>query len=222
MAKPQTPDTEIQAYESRLTLSDMAGRFAVLSGHNDGAPEFRSDFLSIAHAITDPDWHKPPRPHGIADLPPFRTYAIPRRLPFGPLRRMARLIGANAVRYLFAVGSDQGADFYRLELRQRLEKEFRRSNHYKTHDQEATLIRFGNAVLGLEREGLRTRSEALEAAAQQLGIAASDRSHERYFHRFKMHCERLGYVPSSLNSIDRPPKFALADLVRRTSDKPQK
>jgi hypothetical protein len=191
----------------------------MLARLDDDAMQFRSDFRALAHALIDPDWHKPPRPHGIATLPPFRAHAHPRRLPFGPLRRMTRLLGSPALRYVFAVGSDEGADFYRLELRPRQDKEFRRGNHYKRYEREARLIRFGNAVLERERIGGTKRGEALDSSAVELGIAASTRSLERYFRQFRLLCQRLGYVPTSLGWMEGLPRFALLDLEGRNSDK---
>ncbi len=221
MAKREIPAAENQAYENRRTMDKIGAQFAALSG-NEAARLFIRDFQAIAHAITDPVSHKLPEPHGIADLPPFRTYAARRRLPVGALRRMARLIGVDSLRYLFGVCSEQDSDLYRLELRPRLDKEFRRGNYYKKYDEEATLLRFGNTVLMLERDQWLTRNEALAAAARQLGIAAgSARSHERYFYQFRRLCELRGYVPSSLGLM-MPPSFALADLSGRPSDKPQK
>jgi hypothetical protein len=208
----------MRAFKNRRASRDMTWRVADSTGE-DGARQFRSDFQAIAHAITDPDWHKTPKPHDIAIFPPFRTKDLPRRLPFGPLMRMARLLGLPALRYVFAVSADQGTDFYRLVIRPRLDKEFRRGNHYKRHDQEAKLVRFGNAVLERELFGEAKRSEAMEAAAIELGIVASARSHERYFHQFRMLCEQLGYIPSSNDWMGRPPRFALADLDGRSPDK---
>ena len=92
----------------------------------------------------------------------------------------------------------------------------------KKDDDEAPLTRFGNRVLERERVGDARRSDALEAAAIELGIVASARSHERYFQEFRLLCERLGYVPSPLDWMGGRPQFALADLDRNKSAKSEK
>lgn len=219
---PPIPDAEMQAYQLRRTLYELTGHSASEFKGYDTAGRFRYDFLTLAHAITDPDWHKPPKPHKNPNLPPFRTYPIPRRLPFGPLRRMAKLIGPQALRYLFDVGSESGAEFFRLELRRRLDKEFRDGNHHKQYGHELDLIRFGNAVLQLEQNSGLRRSESLEAAAQRLDMAASRRTLERHFREFRKLCQRLGYVRHPSEWSKAVPQFSLRDLDARAPDKPER
>lgn len=222
MAKPSIPDAEMQRFERRRSIAEMGAKIAAEVRPFDEAHQFIEDFGSLAHAIVDPDWHKPPKPHGDPRLPPFRTTALPRRLPFGPLRRMAKLIGLQSLRYVFLIGSDDYSDLFRVELRRRLDKEFRDGNHYKRYGDELDVIRFGNEVLDIERDQGTSRGDALERAAEALNMSASKRTLEREFQRFRSLCEGRGYVPSPLEWIGFRPSFSLRDLDGRAADKPEK
>lgn len=222
MVKPSIPPEELQRFELQRSLAETGAQIAANIRPLDKAHQFREDFGRLARAIVDPDWHKPPKPHGDPRLPPFRTTALSRRLPFGPLRRMAKLIGPHSLRYVFLVGSDDYADLYRVELRRRLDKEFRHGNHYKRSGNELDLIAFGHAVLTIERDQGSARGEALELAAESLNMTASKRTLERDFKRFRQICERRGYVPHPNEWMGSRPYFSLGDLDGRASDKPEK
>lgn len=143
-----------------------------------------------------------------------------RRFPFGPLRRMAKRVGPKALRYIMEVGSHQSQEFFRLELRPRKDKEFGRDNLYKRLGEDLDLIRFGHAVLTIERDTGVTRGQAYEVAAQAMTLkVASGRSFERYFQQFKSLCKIMGYVPHPLEFTGSSPCFSLDDLDGRTSDK---
>lgn len=135
---------------------------------------------------------------------------------------MAKLIGPQSLRYVFLVGSDDYADLFRVELRRRLDKEFRDGNHYKGYGDELDAIRFGNAVLQIERDRGASRGDALEHAAEALNMSASKRTLEREFQRFRSLCERRGYVPHPSEWIGFRPCFSLRDLDGRATDKPEK
>jgi hypothetical protein len=223
LAKSDIPTPEMQAFKQARLLQDLASRIAEETGEFDLSRQFRDDFEALAFSITDPDWHKAPKPHNNPKLPPYRTHALPRRLPFGPLRRMARLIGPQSLRYLFQVGSDQGADYYRIELRPRLDKEHRTGSRHKRFDHEFDVIEFGNLVLRIERNDSQiSRGAALEAAANRLRIPASGRTLERRFQDFRRLCERAGYVVDVWQRANASPEFSLADIDARPSDKSQK
>lgn len=222
MAKPSLPLEEMQRFEFQRSLAEAGAKIAANIRPLDKAHQFREDFGRLAHAIVDPDWHKPPKPHGDPRLPPFRTTALPRRLPFGPLRRMAKLIGPHSLRYVFLVSSDDYADLYRVELRRRLDKEFRHGNHYKRSGDELDAIAFGHTVLTIERDQGTPRGEALELAAEFLNMSASKRTLERDFQRFRQICEKRGYVPHPNEWARSRPCFSLDDLDGRTSDKSRK
>lgn len=207
------PDVENQAYQRKIENTRIATQILEDAGVDAATQQFMRDFSQLAFAITEPDWHKPLPPHGIDGLPPFRTEPIPRKLPRGPLKRMARMLGIGPLRYLRLVGTDDYQDAYRLVLRQRLDKEYRRGNHYKAHRKGANLIRFGNEVLSLKEEGVPTLEKALETAASQLGYGASLRTLERRFRAFRNHCLKLRYVPSPSEWMGAPPKFSLDDLA---------
>jgi len=223
MAQPKIPPDELRAFLQRQKLDDLGSELFRHAADVDHSRQFRSDFAALAFAITDPDWHKPPKPHSNPNLPPLRTYPLPRRLPFGPLRRMAKLIGPHSLRYLFQVGADQGGDQYRLELRPRLEKERHNAKLHKAVSREVDALVFGNNVLRLERDKGLARSAALAEAAERLGVIASSRTLERRFNDFRKDCHRKGFVPTDrLWARWATPEFRLCDLEGRPTDNPQK
>lgn len=227
MAEPQVPQSELKAYQLRRQLIEVGSGSELLTGIDPDASVFIRDFKAISHSLNDKLEGRPPKPHGIAMFPPFRKTVVRQSLPFGPLRRMARRVGIDELRYLFEVGSDKAMDPFRLIIRRRLDKEFLRGNHYKRHDQRADKIEFGNRVLELERDksGCEKfgRTEALQLAGAECGLkASSPRSFERYFSDFRTICTKLGYVPHPLEAFGQTPMFALKHLDGRSSDKAQK
>lgn len=227
MTDPQVPLSELRAYQLRRQLVEVGSGLGLLSGIDPDASVFIRDFKAISHSLNDQLEGWSPKPHGIPMFPPFRKAVMRQSLPFGPLRRMARRVGIDELRYLFEVGSDNAMDPYRLIIRPRFDKEFSRGNRYKRHDQRADKIEFGNRVLELERDksGCEKfgRTEALQLAGAECGLkAASSRSFERYFSDFRTICTELGYVPHPLEAFGHAPMFALADLDGRASDKAQK
>lgn len=222
MAEGHVPPAEQGAYSRRLERAEAASAADFVSGDGPAAILFIRDFQAIAHALANEFPARRLGSHGNPIFPPFRANAAAHRLPFGPLRRIARRIGLDVLRYLFEVGSDEATDPFRLVVRPRLDKEFSRGNRYKRHDQRAAKIDFGNRVLEIER-GNVGRTEALERAGNECGLTVSStRSFERYFQDFKVICMKLGYVPHPLEALGHPPAFALADLDGRASDTAQK
>jgi hypothetical protein len=222
MAEGHVPPSEQGAYHRRLQRTEAAGAADFIAGDDPAAILFIRDFQAIAHALTDELQRRNLRPHEDPIFPPFRVNAAARRLPFGPLRRIARRIGLAQLHYIFEVGSDKAMNPFRLLVRPRLDKEFSRGNRYKRHDQRAGKIDFGNRVLEIER-GNVGRTEALERAGGECGLkVSSTRSFERYFHEFRAICMELGYVPHPLEALGHPPVFALSDLDGRSSDTAQK
>ena len=182
--------------------------------------QFQTDFAALAFAVIEPARRKTAKSRGTGGLPPLREATAPRRFPFGPLRRMAKRIGSKALRYLMEVSSHQSQEFFRLELRPRKDNEFGGDNLYKRLGEDLDLIRFGHAVLTIERDTGATRGQAYEVAAQAMALkAGSGRSFERYFQQFKRLCIRMGYVPHPLEFTGSSPCFSLDDLDGRTSDK---
>lgn len=206
----------------RRTIRELGEQIELEVRDLDHARQFRRDFALLAHAMNEQDWQKPPKPHRNPLLPPYRTHPLPRRLPFGPLKRMAKLIGPEALRYVFDLGSETSSEFFRLVLRPRLDKEYPKGNEFKRYRHQANIVRFGNAVLSFEHDAGFSRSEALEAAAQAVGVPGSLRTLERYLREFRDHCLTCGYVPHPQQELGVFPQFSLGDLDGRASDTRQK
>lgn len=220
MAKRSIPPEEMQRFELGREIRELTAKLAIETEPQTDIQQFKSDFAELAFAIIEPPRRKTTKVRGTGGLPKRRKAMAPRPIPFGPLRRMAKRVGPNALRFIFEVGSHQSQQFFRLELRPRKDKEFAGGNLYKRLGEDLDLIRFGHAVLTIERDTGVTRSQAYEIAAQAMTLkAASGRSFERYFQQFKRLCIRMGYVPHPLQFTGSSPCFSLDDLDGRTSDK---
>jgi len=220
VVKPPIPISEWQRWEMQRTIRELGEQIELEARDLDRARQFRRDFALLAHAMNELDWQKPPKPYRNPLLPPYRTHPLPRRLPIGPLKRMAKLIGPEALRYVLDLGSETGSEFFRLILRPRLDKEYPEGNEFKRYRHHANIVRLGNAVLSFERAARVSRSEALEAAAQAVGVTGSLRTLERYFREFREHCLNCGYVPHPQQELGALPQFSLCDLDGRSPDKP--
>lgn len=133
--------------------------------------------------------------------------------PFGPLLRVARLVGPGTLRMLASMAAERGNSRYRIELRPRMDSEYRRGNVGKRVRTRQAAIEFGNRVLSLERTENLGRGLAMERAAEELNAVAAARTQERQWRAFCRLCRKLGYVPSVLDHLGFPPAFALSDLV---------
>ena len=220
MAKQSIPPEEMQRFLLGRRIGELATKLEREIEPLADIQQFKTDFAELAFAIIEPGRRKAAKVRGTAGLPQLREAMSPRRIPFGPLRRMAKRIGPKALRYIMEVGSHQSQEFFRLELRPRKHKEFGGDNLYKRLGDDLDLIQFGHAVLTIERDTGVTRGEAYEIAAQAMKLeASSGRSFERYFQQFKSLCKRMGYVPHPLQFTGFSPCFSLDDLDGRTSDK---
>lgn len=223
MAKPSIPPEEMQSFELQKSIGELTAKFVIETEPLSDFHQFETDFAALAFAIIPPSKPKSAKAPGNGGLFQLKRVSGPRRLPFGPLRRMAKRVGPKVLRYILEVGSDQSEEFFRLELRRRLDKEYPKSNLYKRLGEDLDAIRFGHAVLTIERETGVTRGKAYEIAAQAMTIrAASGRSLERDFQQFKRLCKRIGYVPHPLEGTGSRPCFSLRDLDGRATDKPEK
>lgn len=220
MKKPSIPPVEMQRFELQRSIGEMTARYVSDTAAPADIQQFETDFAALAFAIIAPSQPRTAKVRERGALPQLKRVPGPRRLSFGPLRRMAKRVGPRALRYIMKVGSDQSMEYFRLELRARLDKEFPQGNFYKRLGEDLDVIRFGHAVLTIERDTGVTRGKAYEIAAQAMTIkAASGRSLERDFQRFKRLCRRIGYVPHPLQSTGSRPCFSLNDLDGRTSAK---
>lgn len=222
MAKPQIPLEEIQRFELQRSIGEMTARFVRDNAALADNHQFETDFKALAFAIIAPSQPPSAKVREKVGLPQLKRVPGPRRLPLGPLRRMAKRVGPRALRYIMEVGSDQSMEYFRLELRHRLDKEFPQGNLYKRLGDDLDVIRFGHEVLTIERDCNIARGKALERAAGSLRMtAASTRTLEREFRRFKRLCALMGHVPHPLAHLGVGPCFALHDLDGRATDKPE-
>lgn len=211
-------ELELQAYSAHQRISEIEAAL-LLQAEDAAASQFRKDFERLAFLIVDQDWHLPPDPHNSLLLAPFRTAPIPRRLPFGPLRRTARFLGIETLKYLFRMGSDNSFERYRLELRLRLLKEIPDAGERrKTAKRNGELIRFGGLVLGFE-EGGCGRGKARRKAATEMGNKfknKNDRTLIRMFNDFAALCSQRGHVPHLGVGYrsDAKPRFPLRKVAR--------
>lgn len=222
MAKPSIPPEEMQRFELQKSLGEQTAKFVRDNEELADARQFETDFTALAFAIIALSQPTPTPTNTRTNdgLTPLKRATLPRRLPLGPLRRMAMRVGPKVLRHIMAVGSDQSQEFFRLELRKRLDREFPKGNLYKRLDHDIDIIRFGHEVLTIERDCNIARGKALERAAESLRMtAASMRTLEREFRRFKRLCRLMGHVPHPLAHLGHRPCFALRDLDGRTTDK---
>lgn len=221
MAKRSIPPEEMQRFDLGRRIGELTSKLVRETEPVADIAQFRADFAELAFATIKAPRRKTAKGRGTVGLLQLDKAMAPRRLPFGPLKRMAKRVGPRALRHIMEVGSDQSEEFFRLILRPRKDKEFGGGNLYKRLGEDLDLIRFGHAVLTIERDTGITRDKAYEVAAQALTLkAASKRSFERYFQQFKSLCKSLGYVPHPLEFTGSSPCFSLNDLDGRTSDKP--
>jgi hypothetical protein len=143
--------------------------------------QFKRDFGALAFKIVDQDWHKPLNPCGESSLQGLRTEPLPRRLDFGPLRRMARLVGIGQLRVVFQQGHPNSQGSYRLELRARLKKEYPDGRQRRDKiELDQKLMTFGLEVLRLEASG----SNRITALNNVTVHAGSLRQRQRKFAEF--------------------------------------
>jgi hypothetical protein len=113
---------------------------------------------------------------------------------------------------VFEIGSPKSREFFRADVRPRLDKEFEGGNKFKEADDECDLIKFGNCVIEF-RKRTDTNEEAYKLAADHVKLKSdSKRSFERTYARFKKLCRKLGRVPHVMEDLGVPPQFTLADL----------
>ena len=125
---------------------------------------------------------------------------------------LARQIGIRNLRKVFEIGSPKSREFFRADVRPRLDKEFEGGNKFKEADDECDLIKFGNCVIEF-RKRTDTNEEAYKLAADHVKLKSdSKRSFERTYARFKKLCRKLGRVPHVMEDLGVPPQFTLADL----------
>ncbi len=176
--------------------------------------QFQKDFELIAFKLTDDTWHKAPKPDPNSPLS-LRIHDLPRRLDIAPLLRMARLIGIQNLRYIFAMGGPSGSPSERLPYSVNLQKRVRNRNSMRAKvvwdaEKDVVAMAFGQKVLSLEAKGVH-RGQAFETAAVQMWISSSSDSYRRLFDRFASLCNQLGYIPdSSISGIST--RFSLTDL----------
>lgn len=208
MAEPSAQENEVVR---KLVESFHAATATIF---DTPAHQFRKDFEQLAFGLLDSDWHLPPEPHANPKLPPFRTYPLPRRLPFGPLRRMARFFGIEVLEYLIELGSDQpkqirrfqrhnSAPEYKLDLRFRKDNEFPDLGfRRRAWNRELDLAWFGSLVLKYEDQG-RARGTAQRLAAQQMGKNyrfKSDRTLIRMFGEYAKLIQRRSHMQNLISA----------------------
>lgn len=160
MAKPSIPTEEMQRFELQRSIGKMTARYVGDTAAPADIHQFETDFAALAFAIIAPSQPRTAKVRERGALPQLKRVPGPRRLPFGPLRRMANRISPRVLRYIMKVGSDQSMEYFRLELRVRLDKEFPQGNLYKDLGEDLDAIRFGHAVLTIERDTGVTRGKA--------------------------------------------------------------
>lgn len=178
--------------------------------------QFQADFEVLASKLINEDWFKPPRPHKNSNFPPFRSDELPKKLDFGPLRRMAKLIGTREMRYIFDLGKPDSYSTLQLTISARkIPMTDERRKKTKQIDRRITALRFGNLVLELEEEGL-SRTAAMLEARDRLRLAVSDeRSLQRIFADFRKLVLDQGFIPALFETSPFPPKYSKKDLAAK-------
>jgi hypothetical protein len=211
-------DGELAIFELRRKVAESCATWSS-QVDDEATKQFRQDFEQLAFYFVNQDWHLPPEPHNSLQFAPFRTTPIPRRLPFGPLRRMVRFFEIEILKYLLRMGSDESFARYRLVLRDRLLTEMPDAGARKTSTiRNVKIIEFGNLVLGYENAGI-ARGHALRMAATEMGrffTNKNDRTLFRWFKEFARLCQRRGYVlESGIGLLGRAkPRFPLSKAAR--------
>ncbi len=148
-----------------------------------------------------------------ANEPPVYIEKLPRPLPFGPLRRIARVIGFKELRYFFWLMQPEGYHSFRIDVRERLPSEKPDNGKLDNRiDREIEVERYGYAVLEYEATG-SGRDEALNKAAEKHALSSSSkRSLERRFQEFKKLMREREFVGDYMPGSFGPLRFGLRAL----------
>jgi hypothetical protein len=155
-----------------------------------------------------------------ASGPPIYIEVLPRRLPFGPLRRMARAVGFKELRHIFWLTRPVGHHSLRIDVSERLPSEKPDNGEQDRRiGRQISAERFGNAVLAYEAKG-SGRDEALNNAAEKLNLPSrSKRSLERRFQEFQTLMRKRGFVGDHMPGTLGLPRFGLRALKAKPGRK---
>jgi hypothetical protein len=224
---------ELQSYMAqKKRLQSALELMAEIDMERPQSRQFEKDIDSLFFHQINPNWHKPYTPES-ADVIAFksakgikgfnispRAVHLARRLPLGPLRRIAGLIGVRNLRHIFDLAQPNGHSKYLISVRERKAPE--KPDKGKLDKRVAKQIaakQFGQAVLKFESLGA-DRKTAMQLAAAETRLPGDRRTWERRYKDFVVLCRKEGFVPSPHNYVtNSPPRVSLSALKAKPGRK---